>query len=75
MRNLQIRFIKIVLELFDVPVNSWTEGENTMWRKNQDNCFVEGCESSYEQIADASRCGYMYHSIAGKMISSVILLT
>lgn len=32
MRNLQIRFRKIVLELFDVPVNSWTEGENTMWR-------------------------------------------
>lgn len=28
--NLAGKVRKIVLELFDIPVNSWTEGENTM---------------------------------------------
>lgn len=48
MRNLQVRFPKIILVLFDIPVNGLTEGGDAMWGYNQDNCFTEGCGSSYE---------------------------
>lgn len=47
-RNLQVRFLKRILVLFDTPVNGLTEGGDVMWACNQDNCFTEGCGSSYE---------------------------
>lgn len=47
-RNLQVRFPKIILVLFGIPVNGLTEGGDAMWTYNQDNSFTEGCRSSCE---------------------------
>lgn len=48
MRSLQVSFPKIILVLFDISVNGLTEGGDAMWGYNQDNCFTEGCGTSYE---------------------------
>lgn len=48
MRNLQVRFPKVILALFDMPVIGLAEGADAMWEYNQDSCFTEGCGNSYE---------------------------
>lgn len=41
MRNLQVRFPKIILVLFDIPVNGLTQGGDAMWAYNQDKFHRE----------------------------------
>lgn len=47
-RSLQVKFPKIILALFDIPVDGLAEGEDAMWGYNQDSCFSGGSGSSYE---------------------------
>lgn len=72
-RNLQVRFPKIILVVFDIPVIGLTEGGDAMWG------YIQAVSQRVVEVAMSKMqtkvCGYRYHTLLGKIISSIILLT